>query len=146
MLKITFIPKMPSPKTCHLILILLASLISVSAGVLLLHNHYEAVRILIFLGAFPMAVVFLFGAKGVVSTFTCTATASDKTTKTTTDKATDKITSKVTRAARPTAISNPSLAWYTSLIFISLAFLAIALAMWLFSYSPEDLDAEMKIS
>ena len=74
MLNITFIPKMPSPKTCHMILILLACLTIVPTWVLLLHKHYEAVRILTFLEAFPIVAVFLLGAKGMLSTLTRTAT------------------------------------------------------------------------
>lgn len=142
MLNITFIPKMPSPKTCHMILILLACLTIVPTWVLLLHKHYEAVRILTFLEAFPIVAVFLLGAKGMLSTLTRTATASNKTTEARDDRV--KTTSRKAISPDPsTTISNPSRVWYTSLIFVSLGFFTNALAMWLFSYSHEDLNGTL---
>lgn len=148
MLNITFTPKIPSPKVYHVTLILIALLIIGPAWLLLLHKHYEPARILTVLAAIPTVALLIIGARGMLSTFTCTATASNKTTKVTTHKATDETTSEatggttseVTRTAPSTAISDPSLTWYTSLVFLSLSCLANTLALWLFSYSHEELD------
>jgi hypothetical protein len=143
MLNITFKPKMPSPKACHMNLLLLIVLILAPAWVLLAHKHYEAARILTFLAAILIVALFLLGARGMLSTFTCTAISSNKPTKVSTDKATVETTSEVTRTALSTAISDPSLAWYTSLVFLSLASLANAMTMWLLSYSHEEIDGEL---
>ena len=149
MLNITFMPKMPSPRTCHMILALIAWLILAAtwgllaaAWILFEHKHYEVSRILGILAAISNVAPLIIGARGMLSTFTCTATAttSNETSKVTTDKPTDETTSEVTRTAPSTAISDQSLIWYTSLVFLSLSCLANALAMWLFTYSPEVLD------
>jgi hypothetical protein len=135
MLNITFIPKMPSPEPCHVILIFLTWLILVAACVLLEHKHYEAVRILIVLEFVPIVALFLLGARRMLSTFTCTAITSNKTTKVTADKATadkttNETTSEVTRPAFPIASFEPNLVYYNLLIFVSLAYLASAMEMW----------------
>jgi hypothetical protein len=147
MLNITFMPKMPSPKACHMILVLLTFLILAPAWVLLDHKHYEAARILAVLGAVPTVALFSVCARGALAFFTCTATASNKTTKIATElttkapnKTTDDPTNDTTRQAPLTAIPNPSLA---SFILIFLSLLANALALWLSSYSHEGLDVEL---
>lgn len=145
MLNITFMLKMPSPKICHVILAPLAWLILAAAWVLLELKHYEASQILAVLAAISNVALLIIGARGMLSTFTCTATptASNETSKVITDKATDETTSEDTRTAPSTASSDPSLNWHAWLVCLSLSCLANALAIWLFGYSHEGLDGDL---
>ena len=138
---------MPSPKACHMILVLLSWLIFAAAWVLLEHKHYEASRILAVLGAVPTATLFFVCASGAVATFTCTAISSIKTTKIATklttkapDMATDDLTNDSARPAPLTVFPYPSV---PSFMLVSISLLAIALALWLLSYSTEGLHVEM---